>query len=742
MHTLETRKRRQFNLQELYQVNWFLGALLALLSILTVIYLDYSVFLHLIVACGLVGAAFLRPQITAIVPKLLWQAVPFLLVILLAIDLHLSRDLVPALIRLNVFLVLYRCLAFRRKREDLQLIILCLFLIIIVGVTTVTFVFPLQILLFTAVAMSFLFNITLMEDSRDTLAPREIWRDFTWRRFLRKVRSRCDMSFVVVAAIAFSSVVVLSILLFLAIPRFDINNPLPFLGMNRAARTGFSESIRFGDVTDIRNDDRVALRVEVSSEERIPADPYWRMLVLDEYVDGGFRLSLGLQHNSRTDRNVSRINYSDSLIQAEEAPDEENVWTLYLEGGVARYLPLTGTFRQIRFQDVRDVVYIPQTHVLGTPQVNSKMFVYQVENMEVDGKFRDPDFGNYTLEYDWYPDIGFTRDYGYSNYPDTTLALPPWPEDVEYLQELVEVIGEGEALTALEFAERATDYVQERHSYSMSYSVRGGDGDHVVRWLKSSQPGHCEVFAGALLLICRAAGIPTRVVTGFRGGSWNTYENYFMVRNSDAHAWVEIFDGRDSWIRVDPTPGAGDATAGPENEVQFSEVSPDSSLSAYIDSLRILWYRRIVSFDQSTQSEIWSAVEEAYGRIRLKERLEAVKQFFASWWRAPWNWSRVIELLGLSACIGLFALLVTFIFRHGPLAYWAGAGGDPVRRMAGRQLQRLRLLPPPQEMDEEQANLFRELVFALQRLRYGPPEGRGEWRIVIKRARQFVRAWR
>src|SRR5690606_20824048 len=163
--------------------------------------------------------------------------------------LHLFKEPIPALVRLNILLVLYRCLAFRRKREDLQLIVLSLFLIIIAGVMTVTFAFPVQILLFTAVAMSFLFNITLMEDSRDTVTPRGIWGYFTWRRFLRKVFSPCDAGFLVISGIAFFSVVGLSILLFLGIPRFDINNPLPFLGMNRAAETGFSESIRFGDVT-------------------------------------------------------------------------------------------------------------------------------------------------------------------------------------------------------------------------------------------------------------------------------------------------------------------------------------------------------------------------------------------------------------------------------------------------------------------------------------------------------------
>ena len=73
----------------------------------------------------------------------------------------------------------------------------------------------------------------------------------------------------------------------------------------------------------------------------------------------------------------------------------------------------------------------------------------------------------------------------------------------------------------------------------------------------SKEDGHCELFAGAFTLLARTAGHPTRVVGGFVGGTWN--EDYLIVRNSNAHAWCEIFDGAESWLRVDPTMSAGGA---------------------------------------------------------------------------------------------------------------------------------------------------------------------------------------
>src|SRR5690625_3805237 len=122
MRISEARKRRQLNPQELYQINWFLGIALAILSVGSVLYLAYEVGVHLLLGGFLLSVALVRPQLTALVPRFVWHLIPFLLVILLAFDLHQTGQPVPALIRLNLFLVVYRALAFRKKREDLQLV--------------------------------------------------------------------------------------------------------------------------------------------------------------------------------------------------------------------------------------------------------------------------------------------------------------------------------------------------------------------------------------------------------------------------------------------------------------------------------------------------------------------------------------------------------------------------------------------------------------------------------------------
>ena len=79
-------------------------------------------------------------------------------------------------------------------------------------------------------------------------------------------------------------------------------------------------------------------------------------------------------------------------------------------------------------------------------------------------------------------------------------------------------------------------------------------GRHAVDdFLYGSRAGFCEHFAGSFVFLMRAAGVPARVVTGYQGGELNPIDGYVTVRQSDAHAWAEVWLARRGWVRVDPT---------------------------------------------------------------------------------------------------------------------------------------------------------------------------------------------
>jgi hypothetical protein len=89
------------------------------------------------------------------------------------------------------------------------------------------------------------------------------------------------------------------------------------------------------------------------------------------------------------------------------------------------------------------------------------------------------------------------------------------------------------------------------YSYTLQPPLLGGDA--VDEFLYQTRAGFCEHYAGAVVFLMRAAGIPARVVTGYQGGELNPIDGYFTVRQSDAHAWSEVWLPRLGWVRIDPT---------------------------------------------------------------------------------------------------------------------------------------------------------------------------------------------
>lgn len=120
-------------------------------------------------------------------------------------------------------------------------------------------------------------------------------------------------------------------------------------------------------------------------------------------------------------------------------------------------------------------------------------------------------------------------------------------------------------------------------------------GRHVVdEFLFDTRAGFCEHYSSAFVVLMRAMGIPARVITGYQGGEINTADGYMVVRQSDAHAWAEIWLAGRGWVRIDPT-----AAVAPERvERNLASALPrpyfgglvtlDGSIGKWADGLRLL----------------------------------------------------------------------------------------------------------------------------------------------------------
>ncbi len=723
------KARTQLTAEELQQLRWLLGGVLTLLSVATVFYLDVDAWIlaGLTTAAVLVGLA--RPEWIGRVPTWVHRLAFPVVAALFAGDLWWSGELLPAIVRLDIFLLLYRSLMYRKKRDDLQLVVLGLFLVVVAGVLSVAVTFAAHILAFVGCALVFLLVVTMTEGSRGQGAASgeegvPAWaRGVKWGKLLGRVRRATDWRVVALGGGLFAALVALSGLLFLAIPRFQLESGF-FLErfMSKKARTGFSDTIRFGDVTEITQDDSVALRVDVSDRSRIPASPYWRMMVLDDYREGTFRLSRELRTGA-FGREWARTDFPPGRRGGES---EGGSWIFYLESGVSRHLPLLGEFERLQFQERQNFRYSRALRVLALRDDPVSMTAYRVEGMETDGTLADEGFAG---QWDAGRESGLVR---------AMTSVELGEADRAVLERTVrEIAGERSGnLDAEGFARAAEAWLERRHAYLLSPTVPAGAGDPLVRWLVSDGGGHCELFAGSLVLLARTAGFPARVVTGFRGGSWNGYSNNFTLRNSDAHAWVEIFDAAaGAWRRADPTPGAAAAAQESAGEEGLARRL-DRSWTARLDSLRVFWYRRIVSFDQQSQLETFQAVKEATENVgaQLRKWLEETGAQLREWARQPWAGARSGWLMFLAA-IALLAGLAWRKFGYGwfKLGQWSGrTRGDAVRAEAGKWLKRMAAC---RAADGDCERVAREL----ERLRFGARE---TWREPTEVFRGARRAWR
>ena len=726
------------SLDELHQLKWLLGGVLNLLAVWTVSYMDVEAWELVIAATLGVGACLVWPKLPARIPRPVHTLAFPLIVAFFLVDLWLTASVtlsvLPAMVRLDVLLLLYRGVSYRQRRDDLQVIVLGLFLIVVAGVLTVSLTFAGQILIYTATALLFLLSITLTDAAEGKVLgakppvsnlPPSWAMHADWRHLFRRLREVADWRVVALSAGLFAGVVAVSALLFLAIPRFQLENSL-FLErfVVKKAKTGFNDSIHFGDVTEIQQDTAVALSVDVSDRTRAPASPYWRMLVLDDYSDGAFKLSPRLRSVAFGPERTNTLVHGDAKPRLGEGV----YWTFYLESGVSRYLPLGGEFSVLRFREPQNFRFAADLDVVQLRDEPVTMTAYRVEGLETSGVLPDSNFAKR-----WRERTDYTMARG-----ALQIRLNLTEADRARLTQVTQQITGGATLDAADFASRAGAWLREHHAYSLSPVIpRVGGDDPLVRWLTSREAGHCELFAGSLVLLARTAGLPSRVVTGFRGGTWNSISENYTVRNSDAHAWTEIFDvAAGAWRRADALSAPDAQQAGEQTGEAALAQRSDSGWAARLDSLRVFWYRRIVNFDQRSQEETLRTLKVGAqeGGRRLRQALDAAAASVREWFAGPWNVQRIARVGGIIAT--LLALVWTWNrFRLAILdsRFWRRtARGDPLRREAGRWLAKFSTVGDRSSESEK-------VVADLQRLRFGARATWPEPNDVFRRARRALR---
>lgn len=352
-----------------------------------------------------------------------------------------------------------------------------------------------------------------------------------------------------------------TVVMFLILPRTSYP-VFHFLNKGVHASTGFSDSVRLGKVSYIQEDSSVILRAHM---ERVGDDfLYWRGIVLD-YFDGTSWTSL---NSEVPDDGKRRLSGRRQIRQ-----------TIYLEPYGNKYLFALDKPTGLSLR------YAKRTSALT--------YIFP------DRVFRRVKYDAVSSLSDVLPEQGIDR--------SVYLQMPE--RELTRTRALVKTLSSGKdreatAAAVLRFL---------RHGeYRYSLTNLPLSDNPVEDFLFVSKYGNCEYFASAMAVMLRIAGIPSRVVGGYRGGYYNDTGEYYMVPQKNAHVWVEVYLDNKGWLRIDPTPaGMENFVSGPSGDVLFRA-------KLLMDSMDYYWNAMVINYDFSRQASLFNQLKSAMKNPRLR----------------------------------------------------------------------------------------------------------------------------
>jgi len=191
--------------------------------------------------------------------------------------------------------------------------------------------------------------------------------------------------------------------------------------------------------------------------------------------------------------------------------------------------------------------------------------------------------------------------------------------------------------------------------------------DTVDEFLFDTKQGFCEHYAVAFTVLMRAAGIPTRIVTGYLGGELNNVGDYLVVRQRDAHAWTEVWLQDKGWVRVDPT----SAVEPGRIEQGFDNIFPETFNPL---GLAVNWTKESAVIKLWEQlRNTWDAFNNGWNQWILgydpARQLELLKLL-----GLQWHWKEMVIALTLSI-VGIIAIIAISMFLQ------ASRTIDPAQRL-------------------------------------------------------------
>ena len=466
--------------------------------------------------------------------------------------------LVGPVLHLGMFAVLIKLFALRRERDKWQALMGIFFLFLAAMATSVHPAVTLYLAAFLAGGVLLLTRFALLHL-------------LTGFGHHDAALARVPLKGFLAACVVFS--LALAVPLFALLPR--VTSPYLAGGMGgggpQVQVTGFSEEVTLDSIGRIRESREIALRVRYSESDRRPQDAGQRFkaATFDRYDGRAWRRSPGL-----------RALVAPGGARVELAPGGIERWaTIFLQPVTGKSVPLPTATRVLEIDRRGLEIGTGGAVYLSYPPVTT--LDYRVG------------LGRGAASAAAEPDPADPA-------PETLDTTGVTPEMAALAASAMGAGGAGERARRLE-AHLAGDY-----DYTLDFVGRGGDRpleDFLFRY----KSGHCEYFATAMVLLLRSQGIHSRLATGFLGADYNPIEGLWVVRQANAHAWVEAYVPGQGWAEFDPTPPSGRPAGG-------GTGAWDLAVQAW-ETLVFRWDRYVLTYGFSEQVGLFGSLRSLWSRL-------------------------------------------------------------------------------------------------------------------------------
>ena len=483
-----------------------------------------------------------------------------------------------ATIHLLLFAVIVRLYSARTNRDHAFLAVLAVAAMISSAILTVETGFIVALAIFLILAVSTFVAMEIRRSGADAVSPALDPGTPISRRLNRALGT-------VSLLVAFSALA-LGVVIFFMIPRFTTGYMSAF-NLQPNMTTGFSEDMTLGTIGQIQQNTAVVMRITVDNPERAQ-DVHWRGIVLTTF-DGKRWFTQAHNDDLVLAGTDGAYYFGGPSGRNDSVPIR---YTVLMEPMATSAIFIAPTIQALRGNFLEDSAR-PGTlrrHFLLMDDTGS-VFNSQRIGVKVryEGVSRLPRIPVSQLR---------AAPAVYSNkIQDTYLQLPPGLDP--RIKQLAEDVT-SHASSPYDKASAIELYLKAHYAYTLD--LRGDPGDDPLAYfLFTRRAGHCEYFASAMAIMLREIGIPSRYATGFLPGEFNDIGGDYIIRASDAHAWVEVYFPGYGWMTFDPTPG--------------SDLKRPSGLTAqlamYWDWFQLTWSEWIVNYDFAHQIRLTDDTQRA-----------------------------------------------------------------------------------------------------------------------------------